>query len=89
MFAPQFLFCCFFLCFIVCVGLARYSMHRIVCLIAPFAIANSARALLLYIEQMYEKDSSWQNNYIVFQRNLLFAPPKKIYFSTKASYLVV
>lgn len=88
MFAHQFLFCCFFLCFIVCrVGSLQYAPY--VCIITRFAIANSASALLLYIEQMYEKDSSWQNNYIVFQRNLLFAPPKKIYFSTKASYLVV
>ena len=88
MFARQFLFCCFFLFYCVCrVGSLQYAPY--VCIITPFAIANSASALLLYIGQMYEKDSSWQNNYIVFQRNLLFAPPKKIYFSTKASYLVV
>lgn len=54
MFAHQFLFSGFFLCFIMCVELARYSMHRIVCLIAPFAIANST-SLYRHISNKYTK----------------------------------
>ena len=82
MFAHQFLFCCFFLCFIVCVGLPPYSMHHMFAS-SPDSLSQIAPARYCYILSKCTKKIRRGKTITLFFNETYSLPHRKKYISAQ------
>ena len=81
MFAHQFLFCCFF-SVLLCVGLARYSMHRMFAS-SPDSLSQIAPARYCYISGKCTKKIRRGKTITLFFNETYSLPHRKKYISAQ------